>query len=215
MKTKISTALIIGSFSLPVLAHTSNNGVTPFIKSNNPQYYIYLGSGTYAPKTKVTSNTKAILEKMDNDLSINDFIKKEKKPNLSIGAGLDINQYLAIEGFYRYSSIDYKIRETELKETFSANEFGLSILPSTGNINNSGIKLFARLSASALITKFNEFEQDYSGLALGLGAGIQWNMNKQYMMRAEYLHTQFDHSFSDVVKGDNIDGIQLSIGYRF
>ncbi|ENP8457011.1 porin family protein [Photobacterium damselae subsp. damselae] len=199
-KTLLSIGSFITLFSIPTLAQTADVNLTPFALNTDghPHYYAYLAAGTYAPKLKHMGNS---------------FTKEDKKPDFSLGMGMDINPYLAMEGFYRYASTDYFSGLVKL----SGNEIGFSVLPSTGEIANTGLKLYARLSASVLMSelKILGHNEDKTDVALGAGAGIQWNLNHQFMLRAEYLYTQFDHNYGNDIKGDNFDGFQFSAGYRF
>lgn len=171
--------------------------------------YIYGGIGLLGPKLK---------EKPEH-------LTENLTPNLTLGFGHEFNDYIALETFINYSATDYTNEWNRLDNTkyeMSLSQLGFSIVPSTGEIGHSGIKLYTRLNASMVIAE-TKITQGYtikdsdSGFMFDAGVGIQWNMNKRFMIRGEYI-TNFADSSLENFDFDNsmtYEGIQLALGYRF
>ncbi|WP_261874772.1 porin family protein [Vibrio rarus] len=137
-------------------------------------------------------------------------------PSLIIGGGQSFNDHFNMEGFFRYSEASDKTK------TFETNyyELGLSFVLSSGELGNTPLELFTRSSAIATYIKDHDTSNggredigDTSGAIFTVGAGLQWNMNADYWLRAEYLY-----GFATADLGDDTpdyDGLQVSIGLDF
>ncbi|MDO6707185.1 MULTISPECIES: porin family protein [unclassified Photobacterium] len=174
------------------------------------QSYIYGGIGLLSPTLK---------DKPEH-------LTENLTPNLTLGFGHNFNEYIALETFFNYSKTDYTNEWNQLDDTqyeMSLGQLGFSIVPSTGEIGRSGIKLYTRLNASMVNVRTETTFQGYphkvndSGFMLDAGVGIQWNINKRFMFRGEYITNVADSSLDnfDFENSIRYEGIQLALGYRF
>ncbi|MCM0147593.1 porin family protein [Photobacterium galatheae] len=171
--------------------------------------YIYGGIGLLGPKLK---------DKPEH-------LTENLTPNLTLGFGHDFNDYIALETFFNYSATEYANEWNRLDDTkheMSLSQLGFSIIPSTGEIGHSGIKLYTRLNASMVnaemkTTQGYPIKNNDSGFMLDAGVGIQWNISKRFMFRGEYITNFADSSLDnfDFENSITYEGIQLALGYRF
>ena len=194
----------------------SNNSASPLIKTDNPEYYLFLGAGLVGFEADANPSPKSLSS-----------LDEEKQSSFAVGVGRDFNDYLALEGFYRYSSTEYKFPANYAyfkNQSIDFHQIGISVIPSTGELGNSGIKLFARLSAAAVMIKQHyettisdariNLEDDTGGI-IDVGLGLQWNFGKQFMLRGEYITAIYDYSLDNMLDAGDFQGVQLSFGYRF
>ncbi|WP_170107715.1 outer membrane beta-barrel protein [Photobacterium lipolyticum] len=195
---------------------SNNNRVSPLIKTDNPEYYLYLGAGLVGFEADANPSPSSLSS-----------LDEEKKSSFAVGVGRDFNDYVALEGFYRYSSTEYNYPAGGSflnNQSIDFHQIGISVIPSTGELGSSGIKLFARLSAAAVIIKQHyettisdariNLEDDTGGI-IDAGLGLQWNFGKQYMLRGEYITAVYDYSLDNMLDAGDFQGVQVSFGYRF
>lgn len=193
--------------SAPAFAETSSPAET--VSSNKT--YFYGGIGTIG----LTMKDKP------------DAITEDITPNLSLGLGHEFSEYIALETFISFSSTEYSNEWNPFDNTkieLSLSQIGVSVVPSTGELGNSGIKLYARLNASMVSadaevsgSSLNGYTLNSSdtGAMLDGGVGIQWNINDNFMIRGEYLTNLADSSLDDFSDYFDYQGAQIAVGYRF
>lgn len=167
-------------------------------------HYFYAGAGNVSFDIKGAEDNKIY----DN-------------PSFQIGGGQYLSEHFALEGFYRYSNNE----DIHSKYQIDAHQLGLSIIATTGPLGDTPLELFARGTGAYTIVKSKDTSDgdrksigDDSAAAFNIGGGIQWNMNADYWMRAEYIYNVAMSDVDlDIDKFDapDYDGFQLSIGMRF
>ncbi|CAM4109140.1 porin family protein [Vibrio neonatus] len=137
-------------------------------------------------------------------------------PSFIIGGGQSFNEHFSMEGFFRYSE------SSDDAKTFEINyyELGLSLIATTGELGDTPLEIFGRTSAIATHIKGHDISSgsrvdvgDTTGSVFTVGAGLQWNINADYWLRAEYI---YGYATSGVGRYDaDYDGLQMSIGLDF
>lgn len=176
-----------------------------------PEVYFYLNTGIVE-----------LNKDMPSDFAITD---ETAKPNFGLGFGYNVNQYLAVEAFYRYSETEYEIDTVNSQlpiDNFSiqTHQFGGAIVPSTHVFGSSGLEVFGKLGASfAQINTVDTINDGKyakeSGALFEAGLGVQWNSENDVLVRLEYTNIFADSGFEHAMKNTTFDGVQLSIGYSF
>ncbi|OEF25660.1 outer membrane beta-barrel protein [Vibrio rumoiensis] len=138
-------------------------------------------------------------------------------PSFTIGGGQYLSEHFSIEGFYRYSNA------TDSASTYEvdAHQLGLSFIATTGPLGDTPLELFARGTGAYTIVKGKDITDgdrksvgDDSTTGLNIGGGLQWNMNADFWLRAEYIYNVVMSDINDFDTPD-YSGAQITIGKRF
>ncbi|NOH51244.1 porin family protein [Vibrio rotiferianus] len=164
--------------------------------------YFYLGSGNIGYETpKFGNNTESELA----------------NPHITIGWGKNINEYFSVEGVVRYTQSELKFQPTSEKINLHYYQFGVSGLATSPYLGDTPFKLFGR--ASALLTQAEMYIEsldnvdDNSGVMFNVGGGLQWDIDQNFWLKAEYVYGFADVELDDFY--DKYDGFQISIGKNF
>ncbi len=138
-----------------------------------------------------------------------------ESPSLVIGGGQMFHKHFGIEGFLRYSQASLNDSSEPLEIDFYS--LGLSFIATTTEIGDTPLELFGRLSAmstyaKAYLNSDSDSIDSSTSNTFAVGAGLQWNLNKDYWARAEYIYG-FDTT-RDLSEFD-YDGFLISLGKRF
>ncbi|EMK3314034.1 porin family protein [Vibrio vulnificus] len=166
--------------------------------------YFYLGAGTIA------FDVSAYGDNSGSELST---------PNFTIGFGKNFNEHVAVEGLFRYTQNEVTNSTAGTSLNLDYYQAGVSALLSTGNLGDSPISLFGRLSG--LITQANMYDvtnnavkiSEEAGMIFNVGGGLGWDMGQNFWLKAEYVYSFADVGFDDFY--DKYSGFQLSIGKQF
>ncbi|ENY3835361.1 porin family protein [Vibrio vulnificus] len=166
--------------------------------------YFYLGAGTIA------FDVSAYGDNSGSELST---------PNFTIGFGKNFNEHVAVEGLFRYTQNEVTNSTAGTSLNLDYYQAGVSALLSTGNLGDSPISLFGRLSG--LITQANMYDvtnnavkiSEEAGMIFNVGGGLGWDMGQNFWLKAEYVYSFADTGFDDFY--DKYSGFQLSIGKQF
>ncbi|ENK2326558.1 porin family protein [Vibrio vulnificus] len=166
--------------------------------------YFYLGAGTIA------FDVSAYGDNSGSELST---------PNFTIGFGKNFNEHVAVEGLFRYTQNEVTNSTAGTSLNLDYYQAGVSALLSTGNLGDSPISLFGRLSG--LITQANMYDvtnnavkiSEEAGMIFNVGGGLGWDMGQNFWLKAEYVYSFSDAGFDDFY--DKYSGFQLSIGKQF
>ncbi|HAS6386470.1 porin family protein [Vibrio vulnificus] len=166
--------------------------------------YFYLGAGTIA------FDVSAYGDNSGSELST---------PNFTIGFGKNFNEHVAVEGLFRYTQNEVTNSTAGTSLNLDYYQAGVSALLSTGNLGDSPISLFGRLSG--LITQANMYDvtnnavkiSEEAGMIFNVGGGLGWDMGQNFWLKAEYVYSFADAGFDDFY--DKYSGFQLSIGKQF
>ncbi|MBV7260569.1 porin family protein [Photobacterium sp. WH24] len=189
---KLPSILMLSCLPLTVFANPHD--VSPLVISANPTFYLYGGTGTLGFDAKKSTGTSI-----------------DKQHNFTAGIGHDFSPYIALEGSYQYLLTE--IETAELRTS----QVGLSLIPSTGELGNSRLKLFARLAVNLTDVECKGCSSDFSenGLTFDAGLGVQWDINHRFQLRGEYISSIEQSSLNKTFKEFELDGFQLSLGYRY
>ncbi|MEJ3674448.1 porin family protein [Vibrio vulnificus] len=166
--------------------------------------YFYLGAGTIA------FDVSAYGDNCGSELST---------PNFTIGFGKNFNEHVTVEGLFRYTQNEVTNSTAGTSLNLDYYQAGVSALLSTGNLGDSPISLFGRLSG--LITQANMYDvtnnavkiSEEAGMIFNVGGGLGWDMGQNFWLKAEYVYSFADAGFDDFY--DKYSGFQLSIGKQF
>ncbi len=169
---------------------------TSVMAAGNNSFYMGIGDVGFSP------------ENSDND-SFSD-------PSFIIGGGQSFNEHVSMEGFFRYSEAKDEAKTFE----FNYYQVGLSLVLSTGELGDTPLELFGRTSAIAAFIKGHDTSNgdrrdigDTSGGVFTVGGGLQWNINADYWVRAEYIYGYATTGLGNY--DDDYDGVQISLGLDF
>ncbi|GEA59177.1 outer membrane beta-barrel protein [Vibrio comitans] len=137
-------------------------------------------------------------------------------PSFIIGGGQSFNEHLSMEGFFRYSEASDDAKTYEINYY----ELGLSLLLSTGELGDTPLEIFGRTSAIATNIQGHDTSSgsredigDTTGGVFTVGAGLQWNINVDYWLRAEYIYGYANSGVGNY--DEDYDGLQISLGLDF
>lgn len=143
-------------------------------------------------------------------------------PSFTVGGGRYLSEHFALEGFYRYSNSESSDDDSSsYRFEVDAHQFGLSVIATTGPLGDLPLELFARGTGAYTVVKAKDTTDgdrhsigDDGVAAFNIGGGIQWNMNADFWLRAEYI---YNVAMSDIEDYDapDYDGAQISVGMRF
>ncbi|WP_261817025.1 porin family protein [Vibrio gallicus] len=146
----------------------------------------------------------------------NDDTNTFSDPSFIIGGGQSFNDYVSMEGFFRYAESKDNAR------TYERNyyQLGMSVVVSSGELGDTPLEVFGRTSAIATFIKDHDTTNgertdtgDTNGGVFTVGAGLQWNINADYWARAEYIYGYATTGLG--AYDEDYDGLQLSIGLDF